>query len=296
MPRALLISIAGLGLIVLLSGIVWLYLRKKRKAEAGVALAAVALMVSATLPLLSKPVEDAWGPVTAPSGQTGTSSVAPSAVPPPDDAKKVLGAGWDPSREMFSINKPAPYVTLNSISDNPNIGDERWFYGVRKVDSNCNGPKPNIWQRHEKVDDGDYLRFRIYVENSAADSLDADGSHTAHGLRVRVILPSVIGDPTTGSAGQVESSAILTADNTIPKKYWYTLLLSSERSVRLEILAGTITLSSNHFKDDGLQLSDSFFYEPGMLLGYDKLDGNLRAGYQYALYMGFCAKATAART
>ncbi|WP_143268788.1 hypothetical protein [Amycolatopsis vastitatis] len=271
----------------------WLYLRKQRKVEASVALAAVALVVAFGLPVLAKPIEDAWSPVTA--GGLPTIPVPPLPIPAPDEKERALGTGWGPKREMFTLASPASYVTLNSITDNPYVGDERSFYAVRHIDKDC---KSNAlpWQRHEKIADGDYLLFRVYVENSVADNLDADGSHTAQGLRLKVDLPAVVGDPATGSAGQAETSATLIADNTNPNKYWYVVLLSSEESVRLDLVPRTSMLNNNHFGKSGLALPDSFLYEPGMQLGYDKLDGNLRAGYQYALYMSFCVKVSGTRS
>jgi hypothetical protein len=203
----------------------------------------------------------------------------------------VSGAGWGPLREMFTVEKPAPRVTLNSISNNRDVGDERAFYGVRHVDEDC---KPNtlLWQRHEKVANGDHLRFRVYAENSAADNLDADGSHTARGLRLKISLPAVVGNPETGSAGQAHTTATLAADNATPNKYWHVVLLSSEGPVRLDLVPGTTVLENDHFVPGGLAVPDSFFYHPGMLLGHDKLDGNLRAGYRYDLYVSFCVKVT----
>ncbi len=34
---------------------------------------------------------------------------------------------YGPERETFTIEKPASYITFNSITNNPNYGDERNF-------------------------------------------------------------------------------------------------------------------------------------------------------------------------
>ncbi|GAA0235784.1 hypothetical protein GCM10010492_38470 [Saccharothrix mutabilis subsp. mutabilis] len=286
MPRALLISVAGAGVILLLCVLVWLYLRRKRKAEAGIALGAVTLLVTATVPLIAKPVEDAWSPVT--SG-TPSTSASQSPVPPPDATGQRLRSGWGPERELFTTAEPPGFVTLNSITDNPHVGDERTFLVVRHTGPDC-GSGPPSWGFHEKVTQGDHLMFRVYVENSAADNLDIDGSHTVRGLRLKVTLPDRIGDPSTGSAGQAEVSATLKADNTEPREYWHIALLSADRPLTPELMSGTSKLHTDHFGADGLALPDSFLHDPGMLLGYDKLDGNLRAGHKYALYLTFCVR------
>jgi hypothetical protein len=46
---------------------------------------------------------------------------------------------WGPNRSTFTIDSPANYVTFNSITDNPNIGDERNFVGIRESGTN------NLW-------------------------------------------------------------------------------------------------------------------------------------------------------
>ncbi|MEJ2859207.1 MULTISPECIES: hypothetical protein [unclassified Saccharothrix] len=287
MSRAVLISAAGLGVVLLLCVLAWLYLRRQRKVEAGIAVAAVAVIVSATVPLLAKPVEDAWSPVT---GGPPSASASPSPVPPPGAAKERLRAGWGPDRPVYTSAKPAGHVTLNSITDNPHVGDERTFFVVRHAGPDCWSGEPS-WQAHEKVTQGDRLLFRVYVENSVSDHLDEDGSHTVHGLRLKVSLPTAIGDRESGSAGQAEASAVLTTDNAEPTEYWHILLLSSDQPLQLKLVPGTSKLHTTHFGAEGLTLPDSFLYPPGMPLGYDKLDGNLRAGYKYALYLSFCVEA-----
>ena len=42
---------------------------------------------------------------------------------------------WGPSRATFTMQNPATYVTFNSLTDNPNLGDERNFTSVREVGS-----------------------------------------------------------------------------------------------------------------------------------------------------------------
>jgi len=40
---------------------------------------------------------------------------------------------WGPTRDTFTIEKPADHITFNSITNNPNIGDERNFVGIRET-------------------------------------------------------------------------------------------------------------------------------------------------------------------
>ncbi|WP_125673566.1 hypothetical protein [Amycolatopsis sp. WAC 04182] len=280
-----------MGVIAVVCVIAWLYLRRRRKWEVGVALAAVAVVVAFGLPVLAKPIEDAWSPVTD-GKQPEIAELAPP-VPPPGQPKPAIGPGWGPPRQLFTLSHPATYSTFNSITDNSFYGDERSFYRVRHSAQDCK-ESSSPWRNHEKIAEGDYLAFQVFVENSAADSLDKDGSHTVRNLRLKINFPALVGDPKTGSAGQAETSAVLTAENANPDAYWFVVLLSSDSAVRLDLVPGRNRLLTNHFSPDGLEVPDSFLHAPGLQLGFDKLDGRLRPGYYYALYLSFCMKVTKA--
>lgn len=42
---------------------------------------------------------------------------------------------WGPSRDTYTIENPASHNVFNSITDNPDYGDERNFLRVRDSDS-----------------------------------------------------------------------------------------------------------------------------------------------------------------
>lgn len=69
-----------------------------------------------------------------------------------EDGRSVSG-GWGPDRELFTIASPAPYPVMNSITDNPVVGDERAFFLVKQsVDQEDGG-----WCSSARVRDGDVL-------------------------------------------------------------------------------------------------------------------------------------------
>lgn len=94
MTRPVVISAVGLGIILAGCVITWLYLRKQRKVEAGVALATVALIVAFGLPVLAKPIEDAWNPATGSQlpSMTAPASPVPAARPAGSQHRTRLGA------------------------------------------------------------------------------------------------------------------------------------------------------------------------------------------------------------
>ena len=46
---------------------------------------------------------------------------------------ETIKSGWGPERKMFTMNMPATYPAINSISDNPTIGDERDFLRLGEI-------------------------------------------------------------------------------------------------------------------------------------------------------------------
>ena len=55
----------------------------------------------------------------------------------PADANAATTA-WGPERPTFTWEEPADYVTFNSITNNPKIGDERNFVRIRKAGTEDN--------------------------------------------------------------------------------------------------------------------------------------------------------------
>jgi hypothetical protein len=73
---------------------------------------------------------------------------------------------WGPSRPTYTMAHPADHITFDSITDNPNIGDERNFVGARD-ESNS-----NVWYDSIKVQEGHEYLVRMYVHNNAASNLN----------------------------------------------------------------------------------------------------------------------------
>src|ERR1700682_1722309 len=80
----------------------------------------------------------------------------------------VAAHAWFPNRPTFTVANPAPYVTFNSITDNPNYGDERTFFDTKNSTDTSSGGFVN----NAKVQDGETLLLRTYVHNNAASNLN----------------------------------------------------------------------------------------------------------------------------
>ncbi len=169
-------------------------------------------------------------------------------------AVKVL-ADWGPARPTFTWAAPATYITFNSITDNPQAGDERSFYGVRDVNNSQTVKTINVQDNEELV-------FQIYFHNNAASNLNLVATNT----RVKMLFPT---NPVTSAI----SYAYISADNATPSVVGDTVQMTGPRPFTLSYENGTAQIWNEVLR--GTLLSDSIVTNTGALVGYDKLTGEL---------------------
>ena len=180
---------------------------------------------------------------------------------------------WGPSRPSFTIEKPADYITFNSITNNPVIGgDEKDFVGIREVGSNAN------WTNNMKVQNGKEYYVRIYVHNNAASNLNLVAENVVAKLNVPTITAKTI-----TVQGQISAS------NAKPNTVWDEATFSSDNDFNLAYVAGSALFENNGMGTT--KLPDSIVNNTGAKLGYDKLDGKIPGCFQYAGYVTVKVKA-----
>ena len=180
---------------------------------------------------------------------------------------------WGPSRPSFTIEKPADYITFNSITNNPVIGgDEKDFVGIREVGSNAK------WTNNMKVQNGKEYYVRIYVHNNAASNLNLVAENVVAKLNV----------PTT-TAKTVTVQGQISASNAKPNTVWDEATFSSDNDFNLAYVAGSALFENNGMGTT--KLPDSIVNNTGAKLGYDKLDGKIPGCFQYAGYVTVKVKA-----
>jgi uncharacterized repeat protein (TIGR01451 family)/LPXTG-motif cell wall-anchored protein len=181
---------------------------------------------------------------------------------------------WGPDRKTFTIEKPADYVTFNSITNNPEIGDERNFVHIRPVGST------DLWDDEMNVERGKEYMVRMYVHNNAATNLNL----VAENVTARFNLPT-----TTGKSIQVDGS--ITASNAEPKMVYDHATFKSSEDFNLALVENSIRYENNGFgMNGGAALPKSIFDQRGALLGYDKLDGKIPGCFQYSGFVSFKVK------
>ena len=184
-----------------------------------------------------------------------------------------VSLAWGPSRTTYSVESPAEVVTFNSITNNPNIGDERNFVGIRERGTD------NLWSSDiEAQPDKEYV-IRMYVHNNAAENLQL----MAEDVTAKFNLPT-----TTGTEWVV--NGFLSSSNSSPEEIWDAARMYSDREFNVAYVPGTARFSNNHFGSDGIEIPESVLTSEGALLGYDELDGRIPGCIQYAGYLTIIVK------
>jgi uncharacterized repeat protein (TIGR01451 family) len=189
---------------------------------------------------------------------------------------------WGPTdRPTYTVANPADHITFNSITDNPDYGDERNFVRIKDAADTSAGN----WQDELTVQPGKEYLVQMYVHNNAATSLNLVAQNT----RVMATVPT-----TTGTKVQIDG--FISADNATPNKIWDQAVFNSSQNFNLAYVAGSATYYNNVFGKTGAKLSDSIVTNQGALVGYDKLDGKVPGCFQYSGYVSFKVKAQVAQT
>lgn len=187
---------------------------------------------------------------------------------------------WGPSRATFTMAHPADYVTFNSITDNPEFGDERNFLAVKADDG--------TWKNDLNVEPGKEYMVRMTVHNNADPKMNQDGSGIAKNARVKVSLPA-----TTGTS--VPMSGFVSADNATPKEVWADVQFKANSKFNVAFVGGSAKYYNQQHKD-GANLPDSIMTSTGALIGNDQMDGNMGACFDKSGYVIFKVKVQGPQT
>lgn len=188
---------------------------------------------------------------------------------------------WGPDRPTYTIAHPADHITFNSITDNPDYGDERNFVRIKDASDTSAGN----WKDQIAVQPGKEYLVQMYVHNNAASNLNLVAQNT----RVMANVPN-----TTGKSVQIDG--FITADNASPTRIWDQAVFTGDNNFNLTYVNGSTKMYNNVFGQTGTTLSDSIVTSQGALVGYDKLDGKIPGCFQYSAYVSFKVKAQAAAT
>jgi hypothetical protein len=195
------------------------------------------------------------------------------------DAKIKVEGGWGPDRPTFTLDHPAPFTTLDSIRNNPDIGDDRGLMAVRDASDGDKG-LANAWHFSIKVQPGHVYRVRMYVENSTFDDW-SDAAAT--GTRVSVSLPTCTGN-------RIAANGFISSDTAYPSQIWGGITFTSASRFNLAYVPASALLETNGFPNGKAIEGTDFLASKGQVIGHSSLDGIVKAGYKYAEYFSFEVK------
>ena len=179
----------------------------------------------------------------------------------------------------FTIEKPASYVTFNSITNNPVVGDERDFVRVKEVGT-------EKYVNALEISAGKTYEIYAAYHNNAASNLNADGRGVAKNTRMRGIVPKGL-----LKSRKTLVSVQISADNANPKAVWDEVSLTAKEDVSFKYVDGSATIHTK-YKDkfgnsvNGQKLS-GLLTDKGALLGATKLDGELPGCSEFSGYVTF---------
>lgn len=172
---------------------------------------------------------------------------------------------WGPTRPTYTMERPADHVTFDSITNNPNYGDEREFVTIKDVTTG--GKLTN----NATLIPGHEYQVQVYVHNNASSDLNASGVGIAHGTTVRAALPASVN-------GSETVDGFVTATNATPTEVYDTAALTSTGKVDLEFVNGSAMLHTNFQQT---KLADSVI-TTGVKVGDKDLSGDWRGCLNYA--------------
>jgi uncharacterized repeat protein (TIGR01451 family) len=187
---------------------------------------------------------------------------------------------WFPDRPTYTIAHPADHVTFNSITDNPNYGDERTFFDAKDAANTSKGG----FVDKVNVQDGEEVLLRVYVHNNAADNLNGtnfNGPGVAKNTKVRIFLP-------TAASNALRANAYVTADNAQPKEVSDTVDFAGNGNFTLSYVPGS-AVSYTNAVPSGMKLSDSIV-TTGAPIGYTQANGIVPGCFEYTSIVTVKAK------
>lgn len=189
---------------------------------------------------------------------------------------------WGPDRPTYTYEHPADHVTFNSITDNPNVGDERNFVRIREDVAGT------TYTDNVDLQVGHTYNVEVYYHNNATSSLNGtnyDGPGVAHDVSLRMEVPGTVNAGATANINGFISASNATPGTVYDSAYAKN---TSAGAIALSYVPGSAVVTSNGAVNGAVMPNNMF--TTGAPLGYDSLNGVLPGCNQYAGYVVFKLK------
>ncbi len=188
---------------------------------------------------------------------------------------------WGPQRETFTMQNPPDFITFDSITNNPDVGDERNFLRVRDADEQYwDEQATNGWTDTVNLEEGHTYDVRLYVHNNGIE-----GRYIAQDVRAHINLPT--GSDVFGK--QFEVNGYLYASNAQPQEIWDNIVLKSDKEFHVKVVSSKYYNNVRTEATDGFDLGDELINSKGTgsgaLLGYDQMNGYITSCLPFSGYV-----------
>lgn len=202
-----------------------------------------------------------------------------------NNASALVDTPWGPERATFTWADPAPYATFNSITDNPQVGDERNFVRIRELGtpvSTHTANNTNPYADEVTLERGKAYEVYIYYHNNAdAHDVGKTAIGIADGASVKSSFPATV---KKGERATV-TGTIFAAD-TNPLEVWDGAYMMPSEDLYLRYVPGTAIIH-NGGALNGQSIGPDYLFGEGALLGYNKFSGLLPGCNEYAGYITY---------
>lgn len=180
--------------------------------------------------------------------------------------------GWGPERELFTTKNPPIPSRINSIVDNPVWGDERRFVSIKDMSTN------EVFHNDAIIEPGKKYEIQINYSISGDPAMNQLGIGMATNTRMYVRMSDRISSDVSGGI-----QAVISSDNLV-KKVWDGIQLKTMSRNPIKLTYVTTSAKIYNFGEaNGQLLSDiALFGTNGILLGFNKLIGNVPTGMKYS--------------
>ncbi|MDR2063354.1 MAG: DUF11 domain-containing protein [Candidatus Nomurabacteria bacterium] len=188
---------------------------------------------------------------------------------------------WGPDRPQYKWEAPADHPTINSITNNPVLGDERSNF----VQIGVAGTQK--YQEELTLEAGKEYEVYVYFHNNASASLNASGVGMANNVRMSSKVPSKL------EAGRrTEITGVISSSNTDPTTVWDEAYISSMETLYLRYVPGSAVIHSDGSVNGSNLPAADLFSDNGTPIGYSaNYWGSLAGCNEYAGYVTYRIKA-----
>jgi uncharacterized repeat protein (TIGR01451 family)/LPXTG-motif cell wall-anchored protein len=191
---------------------------------------------------------------------------------------------WGPGRPAVDPVNGADHVVFNSITENPNYGNERQFITVQD-------PATGKYSDNVTVQPGKEYTVRVLAHNNANANLDLKAINTT--------LKTVIENAPAQGQKKNAITAYISADNAVPQKVYADAFFNSDKNFNLAYVPGSAMVYNNGYAagGQGKPFSDSLVTSAGAKLGFEQEgDGIIPGCYEFINYVYFKVKPQFAAT